>query len=96
MEGRANPNCAAGCGDLDYDPSVPSTHGIQLNEKTMELEDFAEPVRLNLWDFGGQEVYHGSHALFLQGQAVFLILWTLELERLTFTEKASDVASPSG
>ena len=23
------------------------------------------PVRLNLWDFGGQDIYHGSHALFL-------------------------------
>jgi internalin A len=33
------------------------------------------PVRLNLWDFGGQDIYLGSHALFLQGQAVFLLLW---------------------
>jgi len=65
---------------LDYDPSVPSTHGIQLSEKAVELEGFADPVRLNLWDFGGQEIYHGSHALFLQGQAVFLILWTPKLE----------------
>jgi internalin A len=64
-----------------FDASVPTTHGIQLSEKTMELEDFPGPVRLNLWDFGGQEVYHGSHALFLQGQAVFLILWTPKLEQ---------------
>ena len=63
-----------------FDPSVLTTHGIQLSEKAMELEDFPEPVQLNLWDFGGQEVYHGSHALFLQGQAVFFILWTPELE----------------
>ena len=40
-------------------------------------------MRLNLWDFGGQDIYHGSHALFLQGQIVFLILWTPELERGT-------------
>jgi internalin A len=64
-----------------FDTSVATTHGIQLSEKTMELEDFPEPVRLNLWDFGGQEVYHGSHALFLQGHAVFLILWTPKLEQ---------------
>jgi len=63
-----------------FDPSVPSTHAIQLSEEAMELEDFTGPVRLNLWDFGGQEIYHGSHALFVQGQAVFLILWTPKLE----------------
>lgn len=68
---------------LSYDPSVPTTHGIQLSEMTLELEDVATPIRLNLWDFGGQEVYHGSHALFLQGRAVFLVLWTPELEAQT-------------
>jgi internalin A len=65
---------------LDYNPSVGSTHGIQLSETTLIVEGFPEPVRLNLWDFGGQEIYHGSHALFLQGQAVFLILWMPKLE----------------
>jgi internalin A len=68
---------------LSYDPSVPTTHGIQLSEMPLELEDVATPTRLNLWDFGGQEVYHGSHALFLQGRAVFLVLWTPELEGQT-------------
>jgi internalin A len=63
-----------------FDPSAPSTHAIQVSEKTMGLEDFPDPVHLNLWDFGGQEIYHGSHALFVQGQAVFLILWTPRLE----------------
>jgi internalin A len=47
---------------------------------TVELNGFPEPVRLNLWDFGGQDIYHGSHALFLHGQAIFLLLWTPELE----------------
>jgi internalin A len=69
--------------DLPFDPNIPTTHGIQLGQTTVELENFPDPVRLNLWDFGGQEIYHGSHALFLHGQAVFLILWTPELERQT-------------
>jgi internalin A len=45
------------------------------------LENFPEPVRLNLWDFGGQDIYHGSHALFLHSQAIFLVLWTPQLEQ---------------
>jgi internalin A len=72
---------------MDYDPSVPSTHGIELSETKVDLEGFAEPVRLNLWDFGGQEIYHGSHALFLQAQAVFLVLWTPELELQTIYQE---------
>jgi internalin A len=66
---------------LPFDPSVPTTHGIRLGEMTVMLENFPEPVRLNLWDFGGQDIYHGSHALFLQAQALFLILWAPELEQ---------------
>jgi len=66
---------------LEFDPSIPTTHGVQLGETTVDLGGFAEPVRLNLWDFGGQDIYHGSHALFLHGHAIFLILWTPESER---------------
>ena len=56
---------------------------------TVTLENFPEPARLNLWDFGGQDIYHGSHALFLHGQAIFLILWTPELEcQRTYQEGA--------
>jgi internalin A len=66
--------------DLPFDPNIPTTHGIQLGQTTVELDGFPEPVRLNLWDFGGQDIYHGSHALFLHGQAIFLLLWTPELE----------------
>jgi hypothetical protein len=69
-----------------FDASVPTTHGIHVNEKMMELEGFPELVRLNLWDFGGQEIYHGSHALFVQGQAIFLILWTPKHEAGSYSE----------
>jgi internalin A len=54
---------------LEFDPSVPTTHGVQVGEMTLRFDGFQEPVRLNLWDFGGQDIYHGSHALFLHGQA---------------------------
>jgi internalin A len=66
--------------DLPFDPNISTTHGVQLGEMAVTLESFPEPVRLNLWDFGGQDIYHGSHSLFLHGQAIFLLLWTPELE----------------
>jgi internalin A len=64
--------------DLPFDPSVPTTHGIQLGHLDLTLD--GDPVHLNLWDFGGQDIYHGSHALFLQGPAVFVILWNPDRE----------------
>jgi internalin A len=56
-----------------FDPEVPTTHGFQLGHVKLMIN--GKKVRLNLWDFGGQDIYHGSHALFLQGQAIFLLLW---------------------
>lgn len=29
-----------------------------------------------MWDFGGQDIYHGTHALFMRTRAVFLLVWT--------------------
>jgi internalin A len=59
---------------LPYDDTIPTTHGIQLGEFSMHLEG-PHPVQVRFWDFGGQDVYHGTHALFLQGHAVFVVLW---------------------
>jgi internalin A len=69
--------------NLEFDPSVLTTHGVQLSEMTLTLESLPEPAHLNLWDFGGQNIYHDSHALFLHGHAIFLLLWTPALEHQT-------------
>ncbi|MCA1972334.1 MAG: TIR domain-containing protein, partial [Caenispirillum sp.] len=58
-----------------------STHGIRVS--TAELagpKDEPLPLPLTLWDFGGQEIYHGTHALFMRTDAVFLVLWATEHE----------------
>lgn len=68
-----------------FDEDVPTTHGVRLGHLDLDLPG-GGPVRLNLWDFGGQDIYHGSHALFLQSQAVFLILWHPGLEQGEYRE----------
>jgi small GTP-binding protein len=56
-----------------------STHGIVL-------EQFPhQPYLFNLWDFGGQDIYHATHRLFLQSNALYLILWDLQTEKSDFT-----------
>ncbi|WP_161967152.1 leucine-rich repeat domain-containing protein [Fimbriiglobus ruber] len=67
---------------LDYgSDDEPSTHGVRLGTFPLEIDGLPHPIRLNLWDFGGQDIYLGSHALFLQGQAVFFLLWTHDHEQ---------------
>lgn len=33
-----------------------------------------EELRLNVWDFGGQEIYHATHTLFLTKRSIYLIV----------------------
>jgi internalin A len=66
-----------------YDPSVPSTHGVQVRSAPLPLAP-DDAASLKLWDFGGQEIYHGTHALFLKTHAAFLLAWTPETESAPF------------
>ena len=63
---------------LPYDEQVPSTHGITVTAKTWAGS--ADDEVLNVWDFGGQDIYHGAHTLFMKTSAVFLIVWHPDFE----------------
>ena len=65
-----------------FDEAVPSTHGVQIWREELRLQtgDQDQVFQVNWWDFGGQDIYHGTHALFLRSRAVFLILWAPHLE----------------
>ena len=68
-----------------YDPSVPSTHGVQVRHAALPLAP-DDTVALKMWDFGGQDIYHGTHALFLKTRAIFPLVWTPEGEATQFHE----------
>ncbi len=57
-----------------FDPAKNPTHAINI--------DFSQEENINLyyWDFGGQHLYHGTHRLFFQTRAVFLLVWDAETE----------------
>ena len=61
-----------------FDPTVMSTHGIQVTSALLAPDDTGNPITLRIWDFGGQDIYHGTHALFLRSRAVFPILWSAD------------------
>jgi internalin A len=43
-----------------------------------------------LWDFGGQDIYHSAHTLFMRTAAVFVVLWTPEQEALVTSANDDD------
>ncbi len=53
----------------------PSTHGVQVKETTLAMPAGPD-AKLRIWDFGGQDMYHGTHALFMKTRAVFAVVWT--------------------
>ena len=56
----------------------PTTHGVSIDIKALCLghpsKDGVE-IRLNSWDFGGQEVYRVTHQFFFSRRSVYLLVW---------------------
>ena len=49
------------------------TEGIKITEWDFDLFD-KERVRLNVWDFGGQEIMHATHQFFLTQRSLYLLV----------------------
>ncbi|MEZ4921067.1 MAG: leucine-rich repeat domain-containing protein [Saprospiraceae bacterium] len=52
-----------------------TTHGINIDEWEIPASEIGASMRVNIWDFGGQEYYHGTHQIFLDSNSVYLLLW---------------------
>ncbi|MDR4462331.1 MAG: hypothetical protein MRJ67_17715 [Nitrospirales bacterium] len=65
------------------------THAIEIEILETPLTSEGPTLKWHLWDFGGQELYHAAHRLFLHHQAVFLLLWAEEPD-----EAPADVRHP--
>jgi internalin A len=61
------------------DPDCPlpnlneSTEGINVIEWHFARED-GKDFRVNIWDFGGQEIYHATHQFFLTKRSLYLLV----------------------
>lgn len=47
---------------------IPNSEIIKINEKIQR--DF----QINIWDFGGQEIYHSTHQFFLTKRSIYLLV----------------------
>ncbi|MCF7966173.1 MAG: leucine-rich repeat domain-containing protein [Methylobacter tundripaludum] len=67
-----------------YHPQLPlpeeneTTKGIAIHRHEFEVSDARYPngrtFRLNVWDFGGQEIYHATHQFFLTQRSLYVLL----------------------
>ena len=66
-----------------HNPKQDKTHGIERHRVMMECGRLGQ-VRLNVWDFGGQDIMHATHQFFLTHRSVYvLVLDSRQNERQT-------------
>ena len=50
-----------------------STKGIDVNQWNFPLEN-GKNFKVNIWDFGGQEIYHSTHQFFLKKRSLYALV----------------------
>jgi internalin A len=50
------------------------TEGIKITEWPLTVGGKKDKVRLNVWDFGGQEIMHATHQFFLTERSLYLLV----------------------
>ena len=82
-----------------------STHGINIDKWkfTLATGDLGEnmPLRdttfyVNLWDFGGQDVYHGTHQFFFSDKSLYVLLADTREQKTDFSYWLNTVEQLSG
>ncbi|MGB3693733.1 MAG: leucine-rich repeat domain-containing protein, partial [Spirulinaceae cyanobacterium] len=69
--------------NYELDPEEESTHGIEVIQWRFPLDNGQE-FRANLWDFGGQEIYHQTHQFFLTERSLYALVADTRQENTDF------------
>ena len=60
----------------DFDAHLSSTHGVDVLPITLPCPDRdCVDLTLNVWDFGGQQIYHTTHQFFMTRRSLYLLVW---------------------
>jgi len=55
-----------------FNPNEAQTDGLAVREWGVHVN--SKDVRLNVWDFGGQEIYHATHQFFLTKHSLYILV----------------------
>ncbi len=56
----------------DFDRNESQTHGINI--KHWKINQNENEIKVNLWDFGGQEIMHATHQFFLSKRSLYVLV----------------------
>ena len=55
-----------------FDKDEPQTHRINIERGV--IKSGSQVIKLNLWDFGGQEIMHSTHQFFLSKRSLYVLV----------------------
>ncbi len=55
-----------------FDSNESQTDGLAVHDWQIHVN--SKDIRLNVWDFGGQEIYHATHQFFLTKRSLYLLV----------------------
>lgn len=61
-----------------FDEFEPKTEGILI--RNWHVNVFGRWIRMNVWDFGGQEIMHATHQFFLTERSLYVLVWDARQE----------------
>jgi hypothetical protein len=57
-----------------------TTRGIEITRLDERMPETHEPLRINVWDFGGQNIQHYAHQFFLTGSSLYGLVTNERIE----------------
>ena len=55
-----------------FNPDETKTPGIDINR--WKINTNGDEIKLNIWDFGGQEIMHATHQFFLTNRTIYILV----------------------
>ncbi len=60
----------------DFPKGQATTRGINIQPwQLVAADEDSTRMTLNVWDFGGQEIYHATHQFFLTQRSLYILVW---------------------
>jgi small GTP-binding protein len=59
----------------DFVKGKATTHALNLSQFQYQHPLLENIMTLNVWDFGGQDIYHATHQFYLTNHSLFLLVW---------------------
>jgi small GTP-binding protein len=56
----------------EFNKNEDTTHGISI--RGWDVEAGGHPIKVNIWDFGGQEIMHATHQFFLSKRSLYVLV----------------------